>query len=198
MPGSARARTLTASAIPRLSARSERRNFSLAGVARKRSVSSTTVPEPSAAGRTAETWPPSTVIEWAVGAPASRLVTVNRPAAPMEGSASPRNPNVVMLRRSSPSDFDVACRDTASGRSSPAIPLPSSTTRTKALPPLVWVTVIRLAPASTEFSTSSLTTEAGRSTTSPAAMRLMAASSSFLMRLRSGEGLPTEPVIPRQ
>ena len=39
--------------------------------------------------------------------------------APMLGNASPRNPSVVRLSRSSNEEsFDVACRQTASGRSS--------------------------------------------------------------------------------
>src|SRR5690606_621719 len=58
------------------------------------------------------------------------------------------------------------------------MPQPSSVTRISALPPLAIATSMRVAPASNAFSTSSLTAEAGRSTTSPAAMRLAAASSS--------------------
>ena len=49
--------------------------------------------------------------------------------------------------------------------------LPSSVTRIMAMPPRWISTVTAWAPASTAFSTSSFTTEAGRSTTSPAAMR---------------------------
>ena len=49
---------------------------------------------------------------------------------------------------------------------------PSSVTRIRRRPPPSVTISIRVAPASSAFSTSSLTTLAGRSTTSPAAMRL--------------------------
>ena len=49
---------------------------------------------------------------------------------------------------------------------------PSSTTERKVRPPSFRVTAMRCAPASMAFSTSSFTALAGRSTTSPAAMRL--------------------------
>src|SRR6056297_471999 len=58
------------------------------------------------------------------------------------------------------------------------MPQPSSVTRISVLPPSACATSMRVAPASSAFSTSSLTAEAGRSTTSPAAMRFIAASSS--------------------
>ena len=57
------------------------------------------------------------------------------------------------------------------------MPQPSSVTRIIVLPPSAYSTVMRRAPASMAFSTNSLTAEAGRSTTSPAAMRLIAESS---------------------
>ena len=59
---------------------------------------------------------------------------------------------------------------TASGNSSAAMPQPLSATRISSLPPFSSVTSIRVAPASTEFSSSSFTTLAGRSITSPAAI----------------------------
>ena len=52
------------------------------------------------------------------------------------------------------------------------MPLPSSVIPIRRLPPPSVKMSTRLAPASMAFSTSSLTTLAGRSTTSPAAMRL--------------------------
>src|SRR5262249_1339743 len=52
------------------------------------------------------------------------------------------------------------------------LPSPSSSTRTSFLPPSSMWIASRRAPASTAFSTSSLMTEAGRSTTSPAAIWL--------------------------
>src|SRR5580693_8723702 len=52
------------------------------------------------------------------------------------------------------------------------MPPPSSETWIRLLPPSCSSTSIRLAPASMLFSTSSLTAAAGRSITSPAAIRL--------------------------
>ena len=52
------------------------------------------------------------------------------------------------------------------------MPQPSSVTSIRSSPPCAKPTAIRVAPASIAFSTSSLSAEAGRSTTSPAAMRL--------------------------
>ena len=50
------------------------------------------------------------------------------------------------------------------------MPLPSSSTEIEPSPPSRIATRICVAPASSAFSTSSFTTEAGRSTTSPAAI----------------------------
>ena len=55
---------------------------------------------------------------------------------------------------------------------SAAIPQPLSPTRTSSSPPCSTATSIRVAPASIAFSISSLTTLAGRSITSPAAILL--------------------------
>src|SRR5437879_745911 len=89
----------------------------------------------------------------------------------MDGSASPRKPSVVMASRSpTPAILLVACRASAIGSSSDAMPQPSSRTRTRPTPPRSTSMSMRVAPASSAFSTSSLTTEAGRSITSPAAI----------------------------
>src|SRR3954471_21147799 len=50
------------------------------------------------------------------------------------------------------------------------MPLPSSETRRRRRPPASTSTSMRRAPASIEFSTNSFATDAGRSTTSPAAI----------------------------
>ena len=50
--------------------------------------------------------------------------------------------------------------------------MPSSLTSMRSMPPPSSATAMRLAPASSAFSTSSFTAAAGRSITSPAAMRL--------------------------
>lgn len=65
----------------------------------------------------------------------------------------------------------VAWRRNAVRASTGSMPQPSSVMRRKVMPPFCNSIVIFFAPASMEFSTSSLTADAGRSTTSPAAMR---------------------------
>src|SRR5262249_31785340 len=103
----------------------------------------------------------------------------------MEGSASPRKPKVVMPSRSSTQAILlVACREMAIGSSSAAIPHPSSRTRMSPVPPRSTSTSMRCAPASRLFSTSSLTTEAGRSITSPAAIWSISSSGRTRMAMR--------------
>src|SRR6185437_13663308 len=89
----------------------------------------------------------------------------------MLASASPRKPSVRNSSRSFRSlSLLVAWRARASGNSWAGIPRPLSLTRISWRPPSATSTSIRVAPASREFSTSSFTTDAGRSTTSPAAI----------------------------
>jgi hypothetical protein len=64
----------------------------------------------------------------------------------------------------------VAWRLRAMGSSSRKMPMPSSSTEIRRTPPASKRTVTWLAPASSALSTSSRTTDAGRSTTSPAAI----------------------------
>ena len=91
--------------------------------------------------------------------------------AAIEESASPRNPRDEIVRSSSTVfNFDVACLKNASLTSSAPIPLPSSVMRIMEIPPSFISIVMRVAPASIAFSVSSFTMEAGRSTTSPAAI----------------------------
>ena len=87
--------------------------------------------------------------------------------------AAPRRESraCAMSKRSPSGSLDVAWRSTASSRSSGVMPAPSSTTRISRRPPPSSTISIRRAPASSAFSTSSFTADAGRSTTSPAAMR---------------------------
>ncbi len=98
----------------------------------------------------------------------------------MEGSASPRKPSERMSSKSSES-FEVQCRDTASFSWLSEMPEPSSDTRISDSPPPAVTISTRDAPASSAFSTSSLTTLAGRSITSPAAIWLMSVSESWRM-----------------
>ena len=86
----------------------------------------------------------------------------------MEGRASPRKPRVAMERRSSEvRSLLVAWRSKARRASSLTMPWPLSAMRMSLRPPASTSMRMRVAPASREFSRSSLTTEAGRSTTSP-------------------------------
>ena len=78
------------SATACVSARSDFRNFSRAGVAKKRSRTSTVVPGGCAAGSTAPRSPASQA-SFAAASPL-REVIVSRDTEPMEGSASPRKP----------------------------------------------------------------------------------------------------------
>ena len=179
--GWAMARRLTTSEMPMFSARSLLRNLSLAGVAENSSRTSTHVPALSAAGRTGSFAPRSTTISCAAPASRCRDLMDRRAMDPIEGSASPRKPSVEMLNRSSSPSLEVACRSTASARSAALMPQPSSVTRISERPPAAVTTSMSTAPASSAFSTSSLTTLAGRSITSPAAMRLTVSGLSWRM-----------------
>src|SRR2546421_7485797 len=119
----------------------------------------------------------------------SRVSRSNRETAAIVGSASPRNPSVAIESRSS-ADLSllVAWRSNASKASSCDIPWPSSITRIMRLPPTSTSTRIVFAPASIAFSSSSFTTDAGRSTTSPAAILFATASGNMRMRLISLSG----------
>ena len=61
--------------------------------------------------------PPSTDSDQACGSVAWRVVMPSLATAPIEGSASPRNPSVRIRNRSSSSSLEVAWRSTASARS---------------------------------------------------------------------------------
>ena len=101
--------------------------------------------------------------------PSARETIVTSLTDAMLASASPRNPSVEMVSRSVISlSLLVACGRNAALMSSLRTPVPSSLTVMRRMPPSSIVTEISPAPASMLFSTSSLTTEAGRSTTSPA------------------------------
>ena len=89
----------------------------------------------------------------------------------MDASASPLNPSVPIESRSEASrTLLVAWRIKAFGASSRSMPQPLSVTRRYLTPPCWISTVTAVEPASIAFSTSSLTIEAGRSITSPAAI----------------------------
>ena len=68
--------------------------------------------------------------------------------------------------------FEVAWRSKASMASSRTMPQPLSEIWINFLPPASTCMRMRVAPASSAFSSNSFTTDAGRSTTSPAAIWL--------------------------
>ncbi|MPM32133.1 hypothetical protein SDC9_78692 [bioreactor metagenome] len=129
------------------------------------------VPSGTPASRTSSATPPSKRRD-APGSPLRQEKISTRLTADIAASASPRKPRVPTPAKSSAArSLLVAWRKNAVGSSSRAIPQPSSVTRIRRIPPFCSSTVTAEAPASTAFSTSSFTTLAGRSTTSPAAIR---------------------------
>ena len=85
--------------------------------------------------------------------------------------ASPLKPLVLSLNKSAAVlIFEVAWRSKHMRASFSLMPLPLSTTCMCALPASLTTSDMRVAPASMAFSNSSLTTEAGLCTTSPAAI----------------------------
>ncbi len=149
------------------------RNLRRAGVLKKRSCASTVVPAGAATSSFSFTVPPSPRTSVPVSAPRGHESSEKRVTAQMAGSASPRKPSVVMASRSSSAaSLEVAWRRRARSTSSLDMPMPSSVTRISARPASRRSTVTWVASASSAFSTSSLATEAGRSTTSPAAILL--------------------------
>ncbi|SPF32486.1 hypothetical protein SBA4_1160002 [Candidatus Sulfopaludibacter sp. SbA4] len=142
-----------------------------------------TVPPPKAASSQRSILPPAISMRVPVVSSAERVSSSSLETDAMEGSASPRNPRVAMESRSFTSrSLLVAWRSKASSASSRSMPQPSSTMRIRRRPPDSTSTRRSVEPASSEFSSSSLTTEAGRSTTSPAAILLATWSGRMRMR----------------
>ena len=154
---------------------SERRNLRRAGVLWNRSATSTRIPRTPAAGCSS----PAPLIDQALSASRGarderdigdcryrrqRLAAKTQAIRPARG----RRGCAILL---------VAWRVSASASSSRGMPLPLSATTMRLMPPPSRRTSIWVAPASRLFSSSSLTTEAGRSTTSPAAIWLISSSS---------------------
>ena len=158
---------------------SDRRNFLRAGVLKKRSRTVIEVPSGSPASSTRAIFPPLISTTVPDSSSAARVSSRSRETDAIEGRASPRKPNVATLSRSSAFlIFDVAWRSKASMASSRTMPHPLSVIWMSFLPPAWTLILMRVAPASREFSSISLTTEAGRSTTSPAAIWLATVSES--------------------
>ena len=115
------------------------------------------------------TLPASNLIFRAASAPSARDTKVTSLTDAMLASASPRKPSVAIVSRSAISQsLLVACGRNAARISSFKMPEPLSLTDMRLMPPSSMKTEISVAPASMLFSTSSLTTEEGLSTTSPA------------------------------
>ena len=134
------------------------------------------VPCARAAGCTSPICAPSAEIAAACGASRVRLVIEPRDRSDRGerlAAEAHRRHALEVLQRSDLARRVARERQRSSSR---AIPAPSSSTCTRLMPPASSVTVIACAPASTLFSSSSFSTEAGRSTTSPAAIWLTSSS----------------------
>ena len=146
-------------------------NLRRAGVLKNSSLTSISVPAAQPVGRSSTSCPPSRRMQCPTSSLAGRLRKSSLDTEAMLGSASPRNPIVLIRQRSSMScSLLVACRSRHRPSSGALIPHPSSKTRMVPKPPPSTSMSTLRAPASSEFSSSSLTTDAGRSTTSPAAI----------------------------
>ena len=144
-----------------------------AGVLKKRSSTQTLVPTGLVAGMISSTSPPraTSLVPWL--APSTAVNRVKTLTDAIEGRASPRKPRVRIRKRSAWFlILLVAWRRRANSTSSWAIPWPLSVIWIFLSPASSISTIIWLEPASMAFSTSSLTTLAGRSITSPAAIWL--------------------------
>jgi hypothetical protein len=116
--------------------------------------------------------PSAYVARYAHGAPAVIEVMETCATCEIDASASPRKPKVSICSRSSYSrSLEVANRSHTRGKSAWAIPCPSSLICSSFIPPARDSTLIEVEPASSEFSSISLSALAGRWITSPAAIR---------------------------
>ncbi len=147
------------------------RNLRRAGVLKYSSRTSIVVPTEPAAG---DSTPVCASIFIACAASAVRLVIDISATDAIDASASPRKPSVATASSSSSERILlVAWRISASASSSGGIPQPSSVIEMRLTPPSSSTMRSVVAPASIAFSSNSLTTDAGRSTTSPAAIWLI-------------------------
>ena len=162
------------------------RNLRRAGVLKNSSLTSSVVPRLRGAGRSS---PLRASSSQALSSPSRRERMLVSDTEAMAASASPRKPMVPTCSSSCRSRILlVAWRRSATGSSSRGMPQPSSSTAISRTPPASRRTVIWVAPASRALSTSSRTTEAGRSTTSPAAIWLMSSSGRSWMARRGAAG----------
>ena len=147
------------------------RNFLRTGTLKNKFSTIKLQPFGHATGSCESKRPPSMCRHVPMGFSSVRVLRVTCATDAMDGRASPRNPMVFSVKRSSALRiFDVAWRSKARRASVTDMPTPSSTTCIDVRPAFIISTLIFVAPASTEFSISSFMTEAGRCMTSPAAI----------------------------
>ena len=102
-------------------------------------------------------WPSAKHARYAQGDPSVMLVMVTCATCDMDASASPRKPNVSICCRSSYSrSFEVANLSQTRPKSSRMMPCPVSWICRSLSPPPLASTAIDVAPASSEFSSISL------------------------------------------
>ena len=156
------------------------KNLRRAGVLKNNSLTSTVVPVLRATGRNSPLRA-SSCMAWSCSA--VRDIRLSSDTAAIAAKASPRKPMVATDSKSCRlAILLVAWRLSASGISEGCKPLPSSSTLISRTPPSTKRTTTLAAPASNALSTSSRTTDAGRSTTSPAAIWLISSSGSSRIR----------------
>ena len=140
------------------------------------------VPFAAPSGRISSNIPPFILILVPTSASLVFVIISILDTAAILARASPLNPSEITFSRSSAVFILlVACLKNAVLMSPSGIPHPSSLMRINVVPPSFISTVIFCAPASIAFSTSSLTTDPGRSTTSPAAILFIVLSSRSLI-----------------
>ncbi len=139
------------------------RNFRLAGTLKKRFFTIMLEPGSHSDGSCISTLDAFITSRVPIWSSAVRVFSSICAMAQMEGRASPRNPIVCNVNRSSAcAIFEVAWRSKAIRASVSVMPLPLSTTWISVRPASRMNMRMSVAPASTAFSTSSLITEAGR------------------------------------
>ncbi len=179
--GLASASKRTASFIALNSVASFFKNFSRAGVLKNKSFTSISVPISLVTSYTPVIFPPLDVKPLPISLSLSLEVILNLETELIEDKASPLNPYVIILKRSSFLEILlVACLSTERSKSSLDIPLPLSEIFTYLLLFFIFITILVLL-ASIEFSNNSFIMLAGFSTTSPAAIILETFSSRILI-----------------
>ena len=147
------------------------KNFFLAGVLKKRHLDINVVPSGAPTSSILFSSPPSIRYLTPVTASAVFVISSTCDTAAILESASPLNPREdTVIRSSAFLILLVVCFKKAFLTCGASIPEPLSVILIKLVPPSFISTVMAIAPASIEFSTSSFTTELGLSITSPAAI----------------------------